>query len=46
MLTVGLDDFFPANSNNTFLNTQTKSYAVFADPDFDVTSKLTIKGGI
>ncbi len=37
---------FPANSNNTFLNTQTKSYAAFADTDFDVTSKLTIKGGI
>ena len=37
---------FPAHSNDLFLNTQTKSYAGFANADYDLTSKLTIKGGV
>jgi iron complex outermembrane recepter protein len=37
---------FPAHSNDTLLDTQTKSYAGFANADFDVTSQLTLKGGI
>jgi iron complex outermembrane recepter protein len=37
---------FPAHSNDLFLNTQTKSYAAFLNGDYDLTDKLTIKGGV
>jgi iron complex outermembrane receptor protein len=37
---------FPAHSNDLFLDTQTKSYAGFANADYDLTDKLTIKGGV
>lgn len=37
---------FPAHTNDLFLNTQTKTYAAFANGDFDITDQLTIKGGL
>ena len=37
---------FPAHSNDVFLDTQTKSYAGFANGDYSVTDRLTLKAGV